>query len=233
MIDAVYQHGLKLMIGSAGGAGPKAHVDFLKEIVAEIITGRNYSLKVATIYTDVKKETVLRKLKEGKINPCGEIDQLKKEDVERSDQIVAQVGHEPFLKALAEDPDIIIVSVFSASGFCLNGQGGRAYDPAPYIAYCLHRLGKVSHASAWHMGKIMECGGICAIPKGKVILATVRADSFDLLPMDLNTRCTELSVAAHTLYEKSEAVIQLINTWLTSISSPGSAFRPRRRTRYR
>jgi hypothetical protein len=54
------------------------------------------------------------------------------------------------------------------------------------------------------MGKIMECGGICAIPKGKVILATVKADNFELLPMDPNTRCTELSVAAHTLYEKSE-----------------------------
>jgi hypothetical protein len=56
------------------------------------------------------------------------------------------------------------------------------------------------------MGKIMECGGICAIPKGKVILATVKADNFELLPMDPNTRCTELSVAAHTLYEKSERI---------------------------
>ncbi|KAK4684313.1 hypothetical protein P7C73_g5874, partial [Tremellales sp. Uapishka_1] len=189
MIEAVYQHGVKLLISTAGGAGPAAHVDFLKEIISDLVTERKYSLKVATIYSDVSKETVLQKLKDGKISPCGEIPQLTVQDVERSDAIVCQIGHEPFLKALQEEPDIVI--------------GGRAYDPAPFIAYCLHRLGKVSHATAWHMGKIMECGGICAIPKGKVILATVKADNFELLPMDPNTRCTELSVAAHTLYEKT------------------------------
>ena len=68
----------------------------------------------------------------------------------------------------------------------------------------MHKLGPEARPVAWHMGKIMECGGICAIPKGKVILATVRKDDFELLPMDPATRCTELSVAAHTLYEKSK-----------------------------
>ena len=55
----------------------------------------------------------------------------------------------------------------------------------------------------WHMAKIMECGALCADPKGAVILATVRKDSFDLEPMAPNARCTTTSVAAHTLYEKS------------------------------
>jgi hypothetical protein len=36
------------------------------------------------------------------------------------------------------------------------------------------------------------------------MVATVRPDHFDLLPMSLLERCTELSVAAHALYEKSE-----------------------------
>jgi hypothetical protein len=111
MVDAVYQHGVKLLISTAGGAGPAAHVDLLKEIISDLINRKNYSLKVATIYSDVSKETVLRKLKQGKIHPCGEIEQLKAEDVERSDAIVCQIGHEPFLKALAEEPDIVIVSL--------------------------------------------------------------------------------------------------------------------------
>jgi hypothetical protein len=55
----------------------------------------------------------------------------------------------------------------------------------------------------WHMGKIMECGAACADPKGAVILATVRQDSFDLEPLAKNERCTTVSVAAHTLYEKT------------------------------
>ena len=109
MVEAVYTHGVKLLISTAGGAGPQTHVDFLTEIISDLINRKKYSLKVATIYSDVSKETVLKKLAEGKIHPCGEIDNLRKEDVERSDAIVCQIGHEPFLKALKEEPDIIIV----------------------------------------------------------------------------------------------------------------------------
>jgi hypothetical protein len=57
---------------------------------------------------------------------------------------------------------------------------GRAYDPAPYVAFCIERrmrvLGKALHEPAvpayilggfYHMGKIMECGGVCAVPKSR------------------------------------------------------------------
>lgn len=54
------------------------------------------------------------------------------------------------------------------------------------------------------MGKILECGGICAVPKGRSMIATMRRDSFDLIPLAPEERCTPLSVAAHTLYEKNE-----------------------------
>ena len=110
MIDAVYHHGVKLLISSAGGAGPKPQVDLLTEIISDLVNEKQYSLEVATIYSDVSKETVLRKLKLGQISPCGEIEQLKAEAVQNSDQIVCQIGHEPFLKALEGNPDIIIVS---------------------------------------------------------------------------------------------------------------------------
>jgi hypothetical protein len=53
------------------------------------------------------------------------------------------------------------------------------------------------------MGKIMECGGLCAVPKGSGMIAIMRKDSFDLIPMNPAERCTPLSVAAHTLYEKT------------------------------
>lgn len=53
------------------------------------------------------------------------------------------------------------------------------------------------------MGKIMECGGICAVPKGRSMIATMRHDSFDLTPLGPEERCTPLSVASHTLYEKT------------------------------
>lgn len=53
------------------------------------------------------------------------------------------------------------------------------------------------------MGKIMECGGICSVPKGREMIATMSQDSFSLTPLSPTDRCTPLSVAAHTLYEKT------------------------------
>jgi len=97
------------------------------------------------------------------------------------------MGMEPYLKALADDPDIIIA--------------GRSYDPAPFAAYAVYH--GMNAGPAWHCGKIMECGGICAVPKGRSMLATVRKGHFDLVPLNLAERCTPLSVAAHTLYEKT------------------------------
>lgn len=49
----------------------------------------------------------------------------------------------------------------------------------------------------------MECGAACATPKGQSIIATVRHGSFDLTPLAPRERCTPLSVASHTLYEKT------------------------------
>lgn len=92
-----------------------------------------------------------------------------------------------FLAALAGNPDIILA--------------GRSYDPAPFAAFCLKR--GVEPGVAWHMGKIVECGAQCALPKGRSIVATIRKSSFDLTPLSPLERCTRLSVAAHTLYEKT------------------------------
>jgi len=53
------------------------------------------------------------------------------------------------------------------------------------------------------MGKIMECGAVCAQPKSREALAVVRHSDFDIVPLDPKSRCTPVSVAAHFLYEKT------------------------------
>src|ERR1700753_968489 len=56
----------------------------------------------------------------------------------------------------------------------------------------------------YHMGKIMECGALCSTPKSHSALATIYANGvFDVTPLDQKSICTPLSVAAHSLYEKS------------------------------
>lgn len=49
----------------------------------------------------------------------------------------------------------------------------------------------------------MEYGGLCALPKGRSMLATMYEDSFSLTPTNPIERCTSVSVAAHTMYEKT------------------------------
>lgn len=182
--------GIPLLIGSAGGPGIGAHVDQTIATLDRIASDGSYRLKVAAIYADVDKALVRECFEAGRIVPCASAPEATLQDIESSEHIVAQMGAEPILKVLREHPDVNVVVA------------GRAYDPAPYAAFCqLH--GIEDPGIYWHMGKIMECGANCAEPKGKVILATIRQDSFDLEPMSPLERCTPLSVAAHTLYEKT------------------------------
>jgi hypothetical protein len=112
------------------------------------------------------------------------------------------MGYEPFLDAMNANPDFDIII------------GGRAYDPSPYAAYCVHQLMRQTdmtdeqlHSSLGgflHMGKILECGGQCSTPKSHGAVATVYASGlFDVRPLAPESVCTPLSVAAHTLYENT------------------------------
>ncbi|OAL33184.1 hypothetical protein AYO20_07501 [Fonsecaea nubica] len=188
ILEACFDFGIKLLVSSAGGAGTNEQVDILVNIVREISERKGYRFKVATIKFKNDREVILSQLRAGAITPCGPGPALKEEDVSDAVAIVAQMGAEPFMKAL-EDPDVDIVI------------SGRSYDPAPFAAFSMHR--GVQRDPAWHMGKIVECGGQCAVPKGRSILATMYQDSFQLTPITPGQRCIPRSVAAHTMYEKT------------------------------
>ena len=190
VLTACAERKIPLLIGSAGGAGIRTHVDATVALIRKIAGEKKYSLKVAALYADVDQNTVSKQLQMQKISSCGSSPELTEKDIQDSVNIVAQMGAEPFLQVLQEHPDIDVIVA------------GRAYDPAPFAAFCMFH-GIEDPGIYWHMGKIMECGAVCAEPKGRVILATVRQDSFDLQPMNPQEKCTILSVAAHTLYEKS------------------------------
>ena len=184
------QKKIPLLIGSAGGPGIGAHVDEVVEMIDRISTRLGAHFKVASVYSDIDPGIVRARLAEGRISSCASSPPATQADVDTSTHIVAQMGMEPILEVLNAHPDVDIIVA------------GRAFDPAPYAAYCKW-WGIDDPGIFWHLGKIMECGANCATPKGRVILATVRADSFDLEPMNPVQRCTPLSVAAHTLYEKT------------------------------
>ncbi|KIW14441.1 hypothetical protein PV08_07225 [Exophiala spinifera] len=180
------------LIGSIGGDGENAHVDKAAEIIAEAVKKNGYRpLKIIKIYSEIPKDLIRQKFKAGEISPCGGgVPELTEHDIDSSTRIVAQMGLEPYLKAMKENPDFDIII------------GGRAYDPSPYAAFCLFR-GFEDLGVAYSMGKIMECGAQCSIPKSREALAIVRSDSFDIIPLDPKSKCSTLSVASHFLYEKT------------------------------
>lgn len=55
------------------------------------------------------------------------------------------------------------------------------------------------------MGKILECAAICALPGSgsDCMFGYLRKDHFELETLSPDRKCTTLSIAAHTLYEKS------------------------------
>lgn len=196
-----------LIFSSAGGDGTDEHVKVMLEILDEITAkdeNAHMSFKTLSIYSGIDKEVILDRLRSGRISGCGSsVPELTEEAVNTTPHIVAQMGPEPYIAAMRENPDFNIIA------------GGRSYDPSPYIAYCAYMAkypddDTTSEAALkrWggftHMGKIMECGGQCAIPKSSGAYATVYRDGlFEVTPMDPSARCTAVSVAAHTLYEKS------------------------------
>ncbi|KAK6825001.1 hypothetical protein PG987_012495 [Apiospora arundinis] len=207
LLKLVYQFHVPLIFSSAGGDGSDEHVKEISQIIEEIVSEKgneHYRFKVLAIFAGINKAVVLDRLRAGSITGCGKfVPPLTEADIENATTIVSQLGPEPFLDAMAADPDFDIIV------------GGRAYDPAPYVAYAAHLMGpQLTNASPeenskqlgalQHMGKIMECGGLCSEPKSYGAVATVYDNgTFDLVPTLPTSRCTPLSVAAHTLYEKS------------------------------
>ncbi|KAI9739308.1 MAG: hypothetical protein M1834_007521 [Cirrosporium novae-zelandiae] len=207
LLTSAHKYKIPLLISSAGGDGSNAHTENIIQIVREIAEepeNSSYNFKLLAIYSEVSKSVVYERLKAGGIRGCGPaVPALKAIDIEESPTIVAQMGPEPFLSAMSAVPDFDIVI------------GGRAYDPAPYVAYAtftafgpVNALTKMRHDKALggftHMGKIMECGGVCAEPKSSGAVATIFSDgTFNIKPLNPTARCTPLSVAAHSLYEKT------------------------------
>ncbi|GAM37591.1 hypothetical protein TCE0_024r07637 [Talaromyces pinophilus] len=189
IVAACHHYRIPVLIG---GDGSTRGVNQIGDIIQSIIERAGYrSMKVIKILAEIEKDVVREKHRSGMIRPCGiAVPELIDEDIDEARTIVAQMGIEPWIKAMDEHPDFDIII------------GGRSYDPAPFAAFCVWK-GFPDLGINYHMGKIMECGGLCASPKSREVLATVRHDSFDITPLDPKSVCTSVSVAAHTLYEKT------------------------------
>ncbi|MDQ6421487.1 acyclic terpene utilization AtuA family protein [Paenibacillus sp. LHD-117] len=194
MISNGVPRNIPIIIGSAGGSGAKIHVEWTLDIIQEILEERGLHAKISVIWADFTQEEVLKAKEEGRIHPLSSnVPPLEEEAIRATNSIVAQMGHEPIVEALRQGADIIVC--------------GRAYDPSPFAAIGIYH-GKDPGLS-YHLGKILECGALCAEPgtTKDSILGTITDDAFLVQSLNPARKCSPTSVAAHTFYEKEHPFI--------------------------
>jgi hypothetical protein len=189
LLPAARRLGVPLLIGSAGGAGGAPHLAWAREIVLEVAAEAGLSFRLATIQAEQDKEDLKRRLDRGDVITFETSRELRPDDIDACTHIVGQMGYEPIVQALVDGADVVLA--------------GRAVDAGVIAAVPLLR--GVDPGLALHMGKILECGSMVALPRvSDGVVAHLETDHFLVEPADPAKRCTAELVAAHTLYEKAD-----------------------------
>jgi hypothetical protein len=190
LLPAAVGRGIPLVIGSAGGAGAAPHLQWTLDIVQELAGELGLSFRLGSIAADISRQTLLAGLAGGRVQALTAVPALTAAAVEDSPALVAQMGVEPLQQALAAGCGVVVA--------------GRAYDPAVFAA--LPMLRGFDAGLALHLGKILECAAIAASPGSgsDCALGILEDDRFVLQALNADRCFTPTSVAAHTLYEKSD-----------------------------
>jgi acyclic terpene utilization AtuA family protein len=190
ILEAAHARRIPVLIGSAGGSGGLPHLQYTVEVYREICRERGYRFRTAVIGADVDPAWLKRQIARGRVSPLDIATELTEATVDHTARIVAQMGVEPFLRALDLGAEVVIA--------------GRACDAAVMAAPAM-RAG-FDRALAYHLGKILECGGAAAYPRhgADSLLGVITRDGFVVEPPNPDKVCTVASVAAHSLYERAD-----------------------------
>jgi len=193
MISAALEENIPLIIGSAGGSGGDPHLKWNVDIIREIAAEKNITFRMAIIEAQIDKELVRNKLLQDKVHPFDAMMPLSMDELDKAVRIVGQMGIEPFIRALELEAQIIVA--------------GRAYDPAIFAALAVKE--GYDRGLALHMGKILECASIACVPGSgsDCIMGFLGENYFRIESLNPDRKCTVLSIAAHTLYEKSNPYV--------------------------
>ncbi len=194
MLAAARAARIPLLIGSAITNGSNATLALMIQMLREVAAEQKLSFKLAVIGAEIDKAYLKAKIAAGPVEPMGPEGLLTAQAVDAAGPIVAQMGMEPFMRALQEGADVIIA--------------GRACDDAIFAA--LPVLRGFDPGLSLHCGKILECAGLSAVPYdlGEPMIGRVREDHFEMEPGNPESRCTTVSVAGHSLYERSDPFLQ-------------------------
>lgn len=189
-LQAACAASIPLIIGSAGGAGARPHLEATVALVRALAREAGLRLRLARIEADIPHQEVLRALADGRIEQQGPAGELTPAAVCSCTHLVGQMGTGPIIRALEGGAQVVVA--------------GRSCDTAIFAAL------PIAHgfdpALALHAAKIAECGTLCAQPGGAndCLLVTLRPECFVVEPANPHRVCHPTSVAAHSLYEQPD-----------------------------
>src|SRR5262249_29562353 len=193
MLRAARGSRIPLIIGSALTSGANVSLEEAVKLVHAVAREDRLSFRMAGISAEIDKADLKRRLRQAPFDRLGP-DPLTPDTIDRCGPIVAQVGVEPFIQALDAGAEVIIA--------------GRACDDVIFAAMPIMR--GYDRGLALHCGKILECAGLSAVPcdLAEPLLGRVRRDHFEVEPCHPAHRCTTVSVAGHSLYERGDPCLQ-------------------------
>lgn len=185
---------IPLLIGSAGLAGSKPHVQWLLEILLELAREQRQSFKLAVIHSDQHKDYLRRALRDRRVAPFTGVPDLTEQTIDQCGPIVAQMGTAPYVEALEAGSDVILA--------------GRSCDSAIFGSFAIWK--GFDRGLALHMGKILECAAMSAMPPtGRdPVVATMSGDSILLEAPNPARVVTPRSVSSHMVYEVEHPFLQ-------------------------
>ncbi len=181
--------GIPAIIGTAGHAGGRPHLEWTVDIVRELAREHDWHFKFAAIDSEIQPAILADALRREKLKPLSPAPFFDEEVIRQGRRFVAMMGIEPIQAALADGAKLVIA--------------GRCSDVAIYAALPVLR-GIPKHV-AFHAGKILECGAASVAQRlyPDCMAAELDEHGFTVEPPNPELRCTPQSVAAHTLYENA------------------------------
>lgn len=190
ILSAALPAKVPVLIGSAGTAGGRPHLDWTLDIVRDVARQNGWHFTLGSIDSEPDRATLVNAYRNGQIGPLDPAPPLDEGVLQGAERVVAMIGAEPFQAALRQGADVVVA--------------GRSSDTSIYAAVPAER--GVPKSVAWHAGKILECGAASAERRlhPDSMVAELDGEGFTIYPPNPAMRCTPASVVAHSLYETSD-----------------------------
>ncbi|MBF8188354.1 acyclic terpene utilization AtuA family protein [Nonomuraea sp. K274] len=225
MIAEGVKHDIPVLIGSAGTAGARPHLDRTVDIVRRLAAKNGWHFPLAVVNSEIPAERVVKAYRDGGLTPLNGAPEISEESIRAAEHIVAMQGPECFADGLEQGAKVVIA--------------GRASDTSIFAAVPMMR--GIPEGIAFHAAKILECGAASVVERKypDSMVALLDSEGFTVEPPNPDMACTPQSVASHTFYETADpfrlvepnGTLVTTNAVYTAVSDravrvTGSAFEP-------